>query len=154
MAGHVFHCSVQLTREEGRKIIDGAMAQAREAKLPPLTIIVLDGGGHVVAAEREDGCAPLRFPVAQGKAYASLGIGVASGVSGARNAERTAFVASVAAASQGHFVAVAGGVPILNNQHCVIGAVGVSGASSDEDQQAAIAGIELAGLSWGLEPGE
>ena len=142
MAGHVFHCSVQLTREEGRKIIDGAMAQAREAKLPPLTIIVLDG------------CAPLRFPVAQGKAYASLGIGVASGVSGARNAERTAFVASVAAASQGHFVAVAGGVPILNNQHCVIGAVGVSGASSDEDQQAAIAGIERAGLNWGLEPGE
>lgn len=154
MAGQVFHCSVQLTREEGRKIIDGAMAQAREAKLPPITIIVLDGGGHVIAAEREDGCAPLRFPVAQGKAYASLGIGVASGVSGARNAERTAFVASVAAASQGPFVAVAGGVPILNSQHCVIGAVGVSGASSDEDQQAAIAGIERAGLNWGLEPGE
>jgi uncharacterized protein GlcG (DUF336 family) len=152
MAGQVFHCSVQLTREQGRKVIDGAMAQARDASLAPLTIVVLDGGGHVVAAEREDGCAPLRFPVAQGKAYAALGIGVASGVMGARNAERTAFIASVAAASQGHFVAVAGGVPILDEQNCVIGAVGVSGASSDEDQQAAIAGIELAGLHWGLAP--
>lgn len=152
MAGNVFHCSVQLTREQSQHIIDGAVEQAREANLPPLTIVVLDGGGNLVAAEREDGCAPLRFPVAKGKAYASLGIGVASGVLSERNAERTAFVASVSAASQGHFVAVAGGVPILNEQHCVIGAVGISGASSDEDQQAAIAGIEQAGLRWGLEP--
>lgn len=152
MAGNVFHCSVQLTREQGRRIIDGAMEQARKENLPPLTIVVLDGGGHLVAAEREDGCAPLRFPVAKGKAYAALGIGVASGVVGERNAERTAFVASVAAASHGHFVAVAGGVPILNDQQRVIGAVGVSGASSEEDQQAAIAGIEQAGLCWGLAP--
>ncbi len=152
MAGQVFHCSVQLSREQSRKIIDGARAQARNSELPPLTIVVLDGGGNLVAAEREDGCAPLRFPVAKGKAYAALGVGVASGVLGERNAERTGFVASVSAASQGHFVAVAGGVPILDQQNCVIGAVGVSGASSDEDQQAAIAGIELAGLRWGLEP--
>lgn len=152
MAGNVFHCSVQLTREQSRHIIDVAIAWAREANLPPLTIVVLDGGGNLVTAEREDGCAPLRFPVAKGKAYASLGVGVASGVLGERNAERTAFVASVAAASQGHFVAVAGGVPILDKHHCVIGAVGVSGASSDEDQQVAIAGIEQAGLRWGLEP--
>lgn len=152
MAGNVFHCSVQLTREQGRRIIDGAIEQARKENLPPLTIVVLDGGGHLVAAEREDGCAPLRFPVANGKAYAALGIGVASGVVGERNAERTAFVASVAAASQGHFVAVAGGVPILNDQQRVIGAVGVSGASSEEDQQAAIAGIEQAVLCWGLAP--
>jgi glc operon protein GlcG len=152
MAGQVFHCSVQLTREQGRQVINGAIAQARKASMPPLTIVVLDGGGNLVVAEREDGCAPLRFPVAQGKAYAALGIGVASGVIGERNAERTAFIASVAAASQGHFVAVAGGVPILNEQNCVIGAVGVSGASSDEDQQAAIEGINHAHLPWGLAP--
>lgn len=152
MAGQVFHCSVQLTRAQGRNVIDGAMAVARDSGLPPLTIVVLDGGGNLVAAEREDGCAPLRFPVAQGKAYAAMGVGIASGVIGARNADRSAFIASVAAASQGHFVAVAGGVPILNEQNCVIGAVGVSGASSDEDQQAAIEGIKQAGLSWGLAP--
>ncbi|RUR55032.1 GlcG/HbpS family heme-binding protein [Vreelandella populi] len=152
MASNVYHAKVVLTRAQAKAILEGATAQAREADLPPLTLVVLDGGGHLVAAEREDGCAPLRFPVAQGKAYAALGIGIASGVVGERNNERSAFLASVAAASQGHFVPVAGGVPILDNDNCVIGAVGVSGASSNEDQQAAIAGIEAAGLVWGLEP--
>ncbi len=102
--------------------------------------------------EREDGCAPLRFPVASGKAFAALGNGAASGVIGARNDERPAFLASVAAASGGRSIPVAGGVLILDVDQCVIGAVGVSGASSAEDEQAAIAGIEAAGLSWGLEP--
>lgn len=152
MASNVYLASVQLTREQARKILDGGRRHARGAELPPITLVVLDGGGHVVAAEREDGCAPLRFPVAQGKAYAALGIGLASGVVGERNGERPAFLASVAAASQGHFVPVAGGVPLLNEQHCVVGAVGVSGASSSEDQQVAIAGIEAAGLRWGLDP--
>ena len=152
MAGNVYLANVQLTRAQARAVVGGAITQAREADLSPLTIVVLDGGGHVVVAEREDGCAPLRYPVAQGKAFAALGIGVASGVTGERNHERPAFLAGVAAASQGKFIPVAGGVLILDGQDCVIGAVGVSGASSSEDQQAAIAGIEAAGLKWGLEP--
>ncbi|GGC87014.1 GlcG/HbpS family heme-binding protein [Vreelandella lutescens] len=153
MAINVFMCSVQLSREKASAIVDGAIAQARAAGLPPLTLVVLDGGGHVVVAEREDGCAPLRFPVAQGKAHAALGMGIASGIIGERNTERPAFLASVAAASNGHFVPVAGGVPILDAQQCVIGAIGVSGASSDEDQQVAIDGIKAAELRWGLAPG-
>lgn len=152
MAGKVFRSSVQLTREQARAILDGAFAQARSTDTEPLTAVVLDGGGHLVAAEREDGCAPLRFPVAQGKAFAALGIGAASGVVGARNAERPAFLASVAAASGGHFIPVAGGVLILDADQCVIGAVGVSGASSADDESAAIAGIMAAGLTHGLEP--
>ena len=152
MAGKVFHCSVQLTRAQGRTILDGAFAKAREVKLPPLTVVVLDGGGHVVAAEREDGCAPLRFPVARGKAFAALGNGLGSSVVGQRNAERPAFLASVAAASEGQFIPVAGGVLILDAKQRVIGAVGVSGASSDDDERTAIAGIEAAGLAWGLQP--
>ena len=153
MAMNIFMCSVQLSREQARAILDGARAQARQVGLPPLTLVVLDGGGHLVAAEREDGCAPLRFPVAQGKAYAALGMGIASGIIGERNIERPAFLASVAVASKGHFVPVAGGVPILDGEQCVIGAVGVSGASSEEDQQVAIAGIKAADLHWGLAPG-
>lgn len=152
MAGKVFRSSVQLTRAQARAILDGAFAKAREVAMEPLTVVVLDGGGHVVASEREDGCAPLRFPVARGKAFASLGNGAASGVVGARNAERPAFLASVAAASDGHFIPVPGGVLILDSEECVIGAVGASGASSGEDENAAIAGIEAAGLAWGLEP--
>lgn len=152
MAGKVYHSRVLLGRRQAREILDGAFALARGQAMPPLTVVVLDGGGHPVAVEREDGCAPLRFPVASGKAYAALGNGAASGVIGERNAERPAFLASVAAASGGRSVPVAGGVLILDDEHCVIGAVGVSGASSAEDERAAIAGIEAAGLAWGLEP--
>ncbi|MCC5884454.1 MAG: heme-binding protein [Halomonas sp.] len=152
MAGKVFHSSVQLSRHQARLIIDGTFGYARSAEMPPITAVVLDGGGHVVAAEREDGCAPLRFPVAQGKAFAALGNGAASGVVGSRNAERPAFLASVAAASGGNFIPVAGGVLILDETMHIIGAVGVSGASSDEDEKAALTGIGKAGLAAGLEP--
>jgi glc operon protein GlcG len=152
MAGKVFRSSVQLTRAQARSILEGGFARAREAGMEPLTLVILDGGGQLVAAEREDGCAPLRFPVARGKAFAALGNGVASGVVGERNAERPAFLASVAAASGGEFVPVAGGVPILDHEGRMIGAAGASGASSGEDEAAVIAGIEAAGLGWGREP--
>lgn len=152
MAGKVYRCRTHLTRAQARQMLDGAFAKAREEGMEPLSVVVLDGGGHVVAAEREDGCAALRFPVARGKAFAALGNGASSGVVGERNAERPAFLASVAAASGGQFVPVAGGVLILDDEQLVIGAVGVSGASSAEDQRAAQAGIEAAGLAWGLAP--
>lgn len=152
MAGKVFRTHFQLSRAQARSLLDGAFARAREHGMEPLTVVVIDGGGHVVAAEREDGCAPLRFAVARGKAFAALGNGVASGVVGERNAERPAFLASVAAAAEGHFVPVAGGVPILDREGQVIGAAGASGASSAEDETAVIAGIEAAGLGWGREP--
>ncbi|MCE8025425.1 MULTISPECIES: GlcG/HbpS family heme-binding protein [Halomonadaceae] len=152
MAGKVFHSSVQLGRQQARMIIDGAFGYGRSADMQPITVVVLDGGGHVVAAEREDGCAPLRFPVARGKAFAALGNGASSGVVGSRNAERPAFLASVAAAADGNFIPVAGGVLVLDEEAHVIGAVGVSGASSDEDESAALAGIRAAGFAAGLEP--
>lgn len=152
MAGKAYRSRVLLARHQSRCIIDGAIAKARESSMEPLTVVVLDGGGHLVAAEREDGCAPLRHPVAEGKAFAALGNGAASGVVGERNAERPTFLSSVAAASDGRFVPVAGGVLVLDPDEHVIGAVGVSGASSAEDEEAAIAGIEAAGLAWGIEP--
>ncbi|MFC3393095.1 GlcG/HbpS family heme-binding protein [Aidingimonas halophila] len=137
---------------QARQIIDGAFVKARAMRMEPLTVVVLDGGGNVVAAEREDGCAPLRYAVAKGKAFAAIGNGASSGVVGQRNAERPAFLASVAAASEGQFIPVPGGVLILDDQQCVIGAVGASGASSGEDEAAAVAGIEAAGLAYGIEP--
>lgn len=152
MAGKVFRSHFQLGRSRARDILDGAFAKARDDGMEPLTVVVLDCGGHIVAAEREDGCAPLRFSVAQGKAFAALGYGASSGVVGARNAERPAFLASVAVASGGHFVPVPGGVLILDDDTRVIGAVGASGASSAEDEVAAITGIVAAGLAWGVEP--
>lgn len=152
MAGKVYCSKVLVTRTQGRRIVDGAFDMARSQGMEPLTVTVLDGGGHIVVAEREDGCAPLRYSVAQGKAFTALGNGAASSVIGERNAERPAFLASVAAASGGRSVPVAGGVLLLDEAQYVIGAVGVSGASSAEDEKAAIAGIEAAELAWGLEP--
>jgi glc operon protein GlcG len=152
MAGKVFRSHFQISRLQARQIIDTAFSKARNAGMEPLTAVVLDMGGNVIAAEREDGCAPLRFPVARGKAYAALGNGVASRIVGERNEQRPAFLASVAAASDGQFVPVPGGLVILNEKNCVIGAVGISGASSDEDEQAALAGIHEAGFRAGLAP--
>lgn len=152
MAGNVFLAQVQLSRQSARRLLDAAFAFARKGELPPLTAVVLDAGGNPVAAEREDGCSPLRWPVANGKAYAALGIGVSSGTTGERNRERPAFLAAVAEASGGRFVPVAGGVLILDDDQRILGAVGVSGASSADDQAAAIAGIEAAGWQAGLEP--
>ncbi|MCQ4309279.1 heme-binding protein [Pseudomonas stutzeri] len=152
MAGKVFRSSVKITRAQARQILDAAFTQARAQDMDPLTAFVMDGGGNLIAAEREDGCAPLRLPVARGKAFAALGNGASSRAIGERNELRPAFLASVAAASDGSFIPVPGGVLILDANDEVIGAVGVSGASSDEDEQVAIAGIEAAGFKVGLVP--
>ncbi|MBA1276254.1 MULTISPECIES: GlcG/HbpS family heme-binding protein [Pseudomonadaceae] len=152
MAGKVFRSSVKITRAQARRILDAAFSQARLQDMDPLTAFVMDGGGNLIAAEREDGCAPLRLPVARGKAFAALGNGASSRTIGERNDLRPAFLASVAAASDGTFIPVPGGVLILDANDEVIGAVGVSGASSDEDEQVAIVGIEAAGFKVGLAP--
>nr|WP_300309761.1 heme-binding protein [Halomonas sp.] len=152
MAGQVYMAKVMLERRQVRALIDAGLSFAREQALPPLTMVVLDAGGNVVVAEREDGCSALRYAVALGKANAALGMGISSGTIGARNAERPAFLASVATAAEGCFVPVAGGVLILDSDDCVIGAVGVSGASSEEDQQVASHGIESLRWKVGLAP--
>lgn len=152
MAGKVYRSNVIITREKARRILDAAFAEARAKNMEPLTAFVMDGGGNLIAAEREDGCAPLRFPVARGKAFAALGNGISSRTVGERNELRPAFLAAVAAASDGSFIPVPGGVLILGEHDAVIGAVGVSGASSEEDEQVAIVGIEAAGFKAGIAP--
>lgn len=82
MPADVYRLKVSLPLEQARKIIAGALAKGRELALQPLTVVVLDAGGHVVAAEREDGSGNVRFEVARGKAGAALGIGIGSGTVG------------------------------------------------------------------------
>lgn len=148
----VFAHAVHLSLDKARAIIDGALAAGRDKSLAPLTVVVLDAGGHLVAMEREDGSGTLRFEIARGKAVGALGIGLGSRTIGARNQGREAFLAAVAAASDGRFVPVAGGVLILNDERQVIGAVGVSGDTSDADEACAVAGVEAAGLAAGVDP--
>jgi uncharacterized protein GlcG (DUF336 family) len=136
-----------VTLAQADLIANEAIAKGRALNFLPLTVVVLDAGGHVVVQKREDGSGILRAEIARGKAYAALGMGVGSRILRDRLKERIAFQAAVAAASDGRFVPVPGGVLILNAAGAVIGAVGVSGDASDRDEHAACEGIKAAGLA-------
>lgn len=138
---------MQLTIDHARRIIAGALAHAHAAGMKPLCVAVLDSGGHLVAFEREDGVANRRFDVAFGKAHGAISIGVGSRTLGVMALERPHFVAGVTAAIGGALVPVAGGVIVVDDEGARIGAVGVSGDTSDNDEAAALAGIAAAGLA-------
>ncbi len=138
---------MQLTIDHARRIIAGALAHAHAAGMKPLCVAVLDSGGHLVAFEREDGVANRRFDVAFGKAHGAISIGVGSRTLGVIALERPHFVAGVTAAIGGALVPVAGGVIVVDDEGARIGAVGVSGDTSDNDEAAALAGIAAAGLA-------
>nr|WP_218852095.1 heme-binding protein [Nocardioides panaciterrulae] len=133
--------------ETARRIVAGARAHAREAGLKPLTVVVLDGGGHVVAVEREDGSSNKRFEVGFGKAHGALSLGMGSRSLMARAEQQPFFIAAVTSAVGGALVPVPGGVLVRDAEGTLLGAVGITGDTSDNDEAAAVAGIEAAGLS-------
>lgn len=151
MPADVFKLTVTLPLEKARTIIAATLKEGERRGLQPLTAVVLDVGGHIVSLDRADGSGTRRVEVARGKAGAALGIGIGSGVVGERNQGRDAFLASVATASGGEFIPVPGGVLVLDGSNHVIGAVGVSGDASPEDQACAVAGIEAAGFKAGID---
>jgi len=144
---YVLHIAVTLPLAYAERIADATLAAGREARLLPLTVVVLDAGGHMVVLKREDGSGILRVEIARGKAHGALGMGIGSRVIRDRLKERPAFQAAIAAASEGRFIPVPGGVLICRPDGAVIGAVGVSGDASDKDEYAAIAGVRAAGLT-------
>jgi uncharacterized protein GlcG (DUF336 family) len=127
-------------------IVDAALAVGTDNQMLPLTVVVLDTGGHAIAMKRQDGCGNMRADVATGKAWGALGMGIPSRLIGDRLADRPTFQGALAAVSDGRFVPVPGGVLIRDVDNAVIGAVGVSGDTSDKDEFCAIAGIKSAGL--------
>ena len=133
-------------------IVDAALAARIKEGLLPLAVAVIDAGGNLVAFKREDGCGVLRFDIAFGKAWAALGMGVPTRLIRDRLAGRPAFLGALAAASDGRFIPVPGGVLILNPDGQAIGAVGISGDASDKDEYCAIAAIKAAG--YGSDPAE
>ncbi len=144
------HSSLKL--ETAETIIEAALAARRKAGLLPLVVAVLDAGGQLVACKREDGSGILRFDIAFGKAWASLGMGMSTRLIRDRLAQRPAFQGALASVSEGRFIPVPGGVLILDAAGAAIGAVGVSGDASDKDEYCAIEGIRAAGLA--SEPAE
>jgi uncharacterized protein GlcG (DUF336 family) len=137
----------ELTLEKASILVDAALAHAATLGLNPLTVAVLDAGGHLVAFKRQDGSGILRPEIAFGKAWGTLGMGL-GGRSLAQRAEKApAFYAALVGASQGRVIPVPGGVLIRGSSGEVIGAVGISGDMPDRDEACAVAGIEQAGLS-------
>ncbi len=134
-----------VTLQAAGAIVEAALARGREIGLQPLTVAVLDAGGHLVAFKREDNSGILRPEVATGKAWGALGMGVNTRLLRDRLADRPSFQAALAVASDGRFIPVPGGVLIRGPDGAVIGAVGISGDTSDKDEACAIAGIEAAG---------
>ena len=132
--------------QTARTIIGEALAAARAKGFKPLTVVVLDAGGHVVAAEREDGSSNKRFEIASGKAQGALALGMGSRALMARAEQQPYFIAAATAAVGGSLIPVPGGVLVRNTAGELIGAVGVSGETSDNDETAAVAGVEAAGL--------
>ena len=137
---------MSVTLAQASTIVDAALKKARELKQMPQTVVVLDTGGHVVCAKREDGSGIIRFEVAVGKAYGALGMGWGSRTMMERAAQNPNFLTAIAAASGGRLVPNPGGVLIRDANNRIVGAVGISGDTADNDEIVAVAGIEAAGL--------
>jgi uncharacterized protein GlcG (DUF336 family) len=135
-----------LTLAQASTIVDIALATARDLELVPMTVAVLDAGGHLVAFKREDRSGILRYDIAYGKAWGALGMGFGSRTLYERAANTPQFFNALYAASGGRVVTNPGGVLIRDAEGEIVGAVGISGDTSDKDEACAIAGIEAADL--------
>jgi uncharacterized protein GlcG (DUF336 family) len=135
-----------LTLDVARKILDTALAKGVEKKLKPLVVTVLDARGCVKISAAQDGTSLLRSEIAHGKAYGALAMGMGSRALFQRAQEQAYFVSAVNTMAQGRLVPVPGGVLMHDAGGALLGAVGVSGDTSDNDEICALAGIEAAGL--------
>ncbi len=136
-----------LSLAKALEIITAALAKGGDLGLKPLAVVVLDAGGHVKAFQRQDGASMMRFEIASGKAYGALAVGVGSRWLNAQAETRPHFLEGLSNVSGGKIVAVPGGVLIKNSGGAIIGAVGITGDTSDNDEIAAIAGIQAAGFT-------
>ena len=124
-------------------IIDAA---SKRDDLKPMTAVVIDAGGAVNSAQRQDGASPIRIDLAKGKAHGAVMMGISSRKLGERAEQQAYFIQAVNALCDGSLVPVAGGVLIRDSAGAIIGAVGVTGDTSDHDEELAIAAIEAQGL--------
>ena len=137
----------ELTLDVARKILDAALAKAVEKKLKPLVITVLDVRGAVKVTAAQDGTSLMRAEIAHGKAYGALSLGMGSRAIFKRAQEQAYFIGAVNALVQGALVPVPGGVLIQDSSGGLLGAVGISGDTSDNDEACAVAGIDAAGFT-------
>ena len=136
-----------LTLSQANTIIAKAFEKGREMKIKPLAVVVLDEGGNIVSAQREDGASMFRIDVAKGKAWGAVAMGASSRALGKRAKDNPNFFLSLAATAQGRFLPQTGAALIRAKDGTVIGAAGGSGGTGEEDEACCVYGIEQAGLT-------
>ena len=132
----------RLTLSQANALIEAAFAKGAELGLKPLTVTIHDPGGHLIACQRQDGASNMRVKLAGGKASGALALGVSSRAIGKMAEERPHFVAAVDTMSEGGMVPAAGGVIVCDGAGTILGAIGVTGDTSDNDEACALAAIE------------
>ena len=137
---------MSITLDQARQIAEASLAKGRDLGLKPLSVIILDSRGAITAALSEDGVSQLRAKIAHGKANAAIGLGMGSRALMNRAEQQAYFIQAVNGAFGGDMVPVPGGVLIKDRAGTLLGAIGISGDTSDNDEAAAIAGIEAANL--------
>jgi uncharacterized protein GlcG (DUF336 family) len=135
-----------MTLDQARRLVEAALAKAVELRLKPMAVAVLDARGCLKSFAAQDGTSLLRAEVAQGKAYGALALGMGSRAIFKRAQEQAYFVDAVNTLAQGRIVPVPGGVLIRDAAGKLLGAVGISGDTSDNDETCCLAGIEAVGL--------
>jgi uncharacterized protein GlcG (DUF336 family) len=136
-----------LSLVQARTIADAALAAARQAGHQPMAVAVLDASGHLKVALREDGASMFRVDIASGKAWAAVGMGAASRTLAQRAKDNPNFFVTLAATAHGRFLPQTGAVLIKDAAGTILGSVGASGGTGDEDEAICIAGVLAAGLA-------
>lgn len=136
-----------LTLDQARQIVASALAKGHDLKLKPLTVAVLDAAGNLKALEREDGSSNMRPDIAIGKANGALSMGLGSRALFERAKAEPFFIQAMNALAGGSLVPVPGGVLIKEDTGAIVGAVGITGDISDNDEKAAVAAITAAGFT-------
>jgi len=137
----------RITLVQANSIVAAALAKGAELGLKPLSVAILDSGGHLLAFQRADGSSMLRPQIAMAKASGALALGISSRKIAEMAAERPSFVASLGSIAPQGVVPAAGGIVVIDGDGAVIGAVGITGDTSDNDELCALAGIAVAGLT-------
>jgi len=137
----------KLTLKQANTIVEKAFAKAREMKIKPLGVMVLDESGNIVSAQREDGASMFRLDVARGKAWAAVAMGASSRALGKRAKDNPNFFVALAATAGGKFLPQTGAALIKDKDGVIIGSAGASGGTGDEDEACCVTGIEAAGLT-------
>jgi uncharacterized protein GlcG (DUF336 family) len=140
---------MSLTLNQANQIIQAALALSDQKAYRPMAVVVLDNSGHLKAAQRQDGASMFRVDIATGKAWAAVAMGASSRVLTQRAADMPAFFGALATTGQGKFIPQTGAVLIKDDSGTVIGAVGASGGTGDEDEAICMAGVTSAGLQPG-----